>query len=188
MLAVVIALLSFVLNSLVVKYYIKSKNYSRPYILTLVGLDLISILFAMVPYVALSFINDISIFLIVLNTYVVAVNISFGLYLYPALFLAVDRFVVVIFPLKFRELKEKTRCFKVALFGTHFVVAVTDCVLQIVYKYNSFPSLVIKSVASVMNFFELLSVVVMYSTMVVMIIKTNREMAAARQTGTATNE
>ena len=114
--------------------------------------------------------------------FMVAVNFGFGLYLYPSLFLAVDRFVVVVFPLKFREMTWKIFFFKSALFGVHFVAAVADSVIQIVYKPGSFPSTVMKFIVIAMNLFELLALAVMYTTIVVMIIKTNRELAAARHT------
>ena len=150
-LAAVIAFLSFFLNALVVKFYIKSKQHCRSYILAFVGLDWFLILFGLGQFVALSFIDDISTFIVVLNMFMVATNFGFGLYLYPSLFLAVDRFVVVLFPLKFREMKFKVRCFKSILFGTHFSVAIFDSVLQLVYKPNSLPSRVTKSIASATN-------------------------------------
>ena len=186
-LAAVIAFLSFFLNALVVKFYIKSKQHCRSYILALVGLDWFLILFGLGQFVALSFIDDISTFIVVLNMFMVATNFGFGLYLYPSLFLAVDRFVVVIFPLKFREMKWKIFSFKTTLFGVHFAAAVADSVIQIVYKPGSFPSTVMKFIVIAMDLFELLALAVMYTTIVVMIIKTNRELAAARHTGIDNN-
>ena len=178
----VFVILTVFLNSLVLKHYLKLKEITRPYILALVGFDFISVLFGMIPYTVLNFVtHDVRLFEGIFAVCMVATSFTFGLYLYPSLFLAVDRFAVVIFPLKFREMTGKVRCFKAVLFAIQFLISIGDSYTMLVYGLHSVPSLFLKSMSIFINIIVLLALTIMYTTMVVMIIKTSQQMAPLKR-------
>ena len=181
-------ILTVFLNSLVLKHYFRLKEITRPYILALVGFDFVSVFFGLIPFTILNFVtHDVHVFHAFFAICMTSLSFTFGLYLYPSLFLAVDRFVVVLFPLKFRELTGKVRCFKAVLFAIQFLISIGDSYTMLVYGLHSVPSLFLKSMSIFINIIVLLALTIMYTTMVVMIIKTSRQMATSRQQGNAKN-
>ena len=90
--------LSISLNSLIMRHYLKKKTSNRPYVLTMVAIDLSLVLLVLVP----EFILDVStpdgshpyirVFLYFLT------NIGFGTYFYPSAFLCLDRCSAVFYP------------------------------------------------------------------------------------------
>ena len=183
-----IVILTIFLSSLVLKFYLKSKDYARPYILALVVIDFASVFFSLIPNVVLNFPSlDVEIFEVIFTFYLTSMALSFGLYLYPSFFLALDRFVVVLFPLKFREMTSYIRGIKFTLLGIHSFFIMLGVVVAELFGLNSPPSVVTKSIYNILNTFVLFSITVMYATMVVMIIKTSRQMASTMQHGNAKN-
>ena len=95
--------------------------------------------------------------------------------------MAVDRLLVIIFPLKFRKWSSIVRFVKCTLIGFHVIFIIFDTVIAEVYGLSSTPFAVSKAIFSFLTMFLLLSITVMYSTMVVFIIKASRKMAPAMQ-------
>ena len=187
-LAIVIALLTVFFNCLVIKFYLNTKECSRPYILALAGIDLGVVFCTLIPNILLTFVtNDAKLFEAIFTFYQTTVGLGFGLYLYPSLFLAVDRFFVVLFPLKFREMKVYVRCFKCAQLSIHVACIIIAVIFAGVYGSESLSFGVMKLIFISLLAFVLWSITVMYTTMVVMIIKTSRQMAPAMRRGTAKN-
>ena len=109
----VVVFLSITLNLLVLTFYRKSSDMTRVYVIALVLVDWTTIL-CFIPTIFLSYANldnDVkqSLFLFCL----IALNSGFGMYLYPSLFLALDRTLVVLFPLTFRDYVSKLRIVKI---------------------------------------------------------------------------
>ena len=119
--------------------------------------------------------------------YLTSLSLGFGLYLYPSLFLAVDRLLVILFPLKFRDWSGKVKFLKCTLIGLHVIFIVLGAIISEVYGIRSTPSAFFNAVFSFLTAFLLLSITVMYSTMAVIIIKSSRQMAHAIQRGNAKN-
>ena len=95
--------LSFSLNLVVLLFYRKSKEVTRLYILALVALDWIIVTLVLIPYTLVAyggFSDEVNVYLHFIST--VTFNNGFGLYLFPSLFLALDRVFVIRFPLTFR--------------------------------------------------------------------------------------
>ena len=183
-LSAVIAFLTVFLNSLVCKHYLNSKECTRPYILALVCIDLALVFSTLVSNVLLHLVTHNeklleAIFIFSQTTF----GLGFGLYLYPSLFLAVDRFVVVLFPLKYREMTGQIRCFKGVLLGIHATDIIADVIVSMLFGTFSLPSVITIFISMLLIIFVLLSITVLYSTMVGMIIKTSRQMAPALQRG-----
>ena len=110
-----------------------------------------------------------------------AINIGFGLYLFPSLFLAFDRVLVVMFPLTFRNHFGKLRMFKAVIFSIRFTLVIADSVFEIVFGMFASSSIVLKSINLGLLILVLLAIIVLYSTMAAQIVWSSKRMANSRQ-------
>ena len=108
---------------------------------------------------------------------------SFGFYLYPSLFLALDRILVVMFPLKFHKYEAKFRILKAVWLGTHFSFMVLNTVVDVMFGFDSFLSQVFEIMQTCIVLFVLLTITALYTTMVVQIIRSSKKMAESQQVG-----
>ena len=118
--AVILQICCVFFNSLVFLYYRKINDITRPYILSLIALDLLLGIVTLTSFVVVLGSKAFTTFVeIVYDIYYMSFVFGFGFYLYPSFFLACDRFLVVLFPLKFREHSGKLRVFKIVWFLIH---------------------------------------------------------------------
>ena len=106
----VIGILSFSLNLLVFLYDCKSRELTRSFILAYVLMDWSIIVSCFIPLIILWYTNFSHSFnQVVFVVFLLAINSGFGLYIYPSFFLALDRILVVMFPLTFHTYVAKLR-------------------------------------------------------------------------------
>ena len=180
-----VVVLSVSLNTLVFLYYRKSKEIIRLYVMAFVVMDWVIIISCFMPFLILKYANGIHIldrtaFFVLLIT----LHCGFGLYLCPPLFLAFDRILVVMFPLKFRRYVSKLRVVKAVWLGIHFMVTVSDAVNHFMFGFNSLPVKVLKLIALTISLLVLLLISVLYIIMALQIIRSSKKMKNSRQTGT----
>ena len=188
-LSLAVALLVVFLNALVFKYYISSKECTRPYILALVVIDVSLVFSTLVSNILINFVtHNTTLYKAIYIFSRTSSGLGFDLYLYPSFFLAVDRFIVIVFPLKFREMTGKVRCFKIILLGFHICDIFVALVVSTVYGTFALPSVITILLSMFMSVFVLLSISVLYTTMVVMIIKTSRQMAPLKRNNKQKNK
>ena len=182
LLFLLVAVLSLSLNIIVVLYYRKSKDITRFYILALVIMDWCIIALILMPLSILLYCNlsenlSQGLFFSVL----VGVNTVFSLYLYTSLFLALDRFLVVLFPLKFRDYVGKLRIFKAVWAGMHVIYSTLDSINQIVFGINSASFSIFKLISVSLTFFILTTISILYTIMAMQIIRSSKKLAKSRQ-------
>ena len=179
-----IIFLSFSLNLLVFLYYRKSNEVTRLYILAYVVIDGLSIASCFIPLFALWYV-DLSdgwnqiVFIFLIS----ALNSSFGLYLYPSLFLALDRFLVVMFPLTFHRYVTKLRIVKAVWLSLQVMFTFLNTANRVMLGIDSILSQILKILLTFTLIFVLLTICVVYTIMVVQIIRSSKKMATSRQVG-----
>ena len=183
-----IIFLSSFLNFFVLRFYWRVKDSTRPYILSLVALDSVAILFTLLPVsvvYCLEVKNLASV--IVLQLSFQCARYTFILYLYPSLFLALDRFLAVWFPHKFRILSPKFKKVKIFLVILTFVLVTINGSLQALNAHGS----VLNAVAGLLNLslivLQLVGSIVLYSLTAHRIFKSSRAMAANKHTTSERN-
>ena len=117
----------------VLSFYRKTTSKSRAYFIALAVLDLLSVWLGLAPKIALHFMdeNQTKVWLETVNIFIAIT--TFRLYLYPMLFLAVDRILVVKFPLTFTSYTRKVRGFKSCVLALNFLVNLLDITLDKVF-------------------------------------------------------
>ena len=131
-----IAFLSLFHNSFVIVFYRKTNTSARPYILLLAALDLKYVHFILLPNVGLGLMEE-SVAKTVLKTIRrYAGSCLFLLYLVPTFYLALDRFLAVFFPHKFKVLAPKMRPFKVGLFVVSILLNVAHFAIEMIIPGN----------------------------------------------------
>ena len=118
--------LAIVLNAFVIRHYSKERGSTRSYILALAFLDLSLSAFQVCASSIQLFVNES------LYIYMGMMRYSFSLmvfshYLYPSLFLAVDRFIAVAFPHKVFDISRKVRPFKFVLVSLNVLQFIAVC-------------------------------------------------------------
>ena len=177
---VIVILLIIISNLLVLIYYRKSKTSNRPYVLALVVLDFVSILF--VPPMELIFMykHDAA-YINFANIRLEIVNWVYLFYLVPSFFLAVDRFMAVFFPHKFKLWLKKIRNFKIVAFVVYcgFVLG-----FRVTYLIDSDLTIVFSATVSFCLFIVIvLGSFAMYIAMYVNLIRTAKSMKAMQMAG-----
>ena len=177
--AVVIVLTIF-FNTLVALYYRKAKTSNRPYVLALVVLDFVCVLFVL----PLIFIQNFE----QSNTFTAALeqvrNITgvwiFLLYLMPSFFLAVDRFMAVFFPHKFKLWSKKIRNFKI-------VFLLVYCIMIVLYQFTNYMESHLKAGVSILLACSLFTVVsssfAMYIGIYVNLVRASKKMQTMQNGG-----
>ena len=84
-----------IFNTLVFGFYRKLNEVTRPYILSLVSLDLLLGIVTLTSFVVAISSQSIYVAEIANHVYHISFIFGFGFYLYPSLFLACERFLVV---------------------------------------------------------------------------------------------
>ena len=172
--------ITIVLNVLVIRYYSKEKGSTRSNILALSYVDVI---FAALSFFAsliqLFFVNSLVYNVIDVIQFSIE-NVILSNYLYPSLFLAVDRFIAVAFPHKVKDLLNKVRPIKWVV----FVLNVLVVSVMISMKFVSFRgSKVVDSVLSLARFLllcvQLFGTSALYTTIVVLLIRSNKTLGKA---------
>ena len=116
-------------------------------------------------------------------TIFITTHSGFGMYIYPSLFLALDRVFIVLFPLKFRKYVGRLRIVKASLFSVKFTIGIVDSVNEVVFGMNSISNQVLKSMSLILNVFVLLTISALYSIMAVQIVRAGKKMANSKQAG-----
>ena len=122
-------------NPIVWWHYYGVKSSNRPYVLAFVLLDIGTAIFAMIPGVIKE--NVPSIPAAVRYAPNIWGVLSAAVYLYPSLFLALDRFLAVYFPHKFRVISGKTRAFKVGMVSLSVLNSVVLIYAELFIGYTS---------------------------------------------------
>ena len=169
-----------VLNAFVLRHYSKERGSTRSYILALVFLDLI---FSAVQVLASSiqlFVNEL------LYIYLGMIRFSlsalvFSHYLYPSLFLAVDRFIAVRFPHKVFSISRKVRPFKFVLVVLNLLAVIVRLFVELVLGPKFSVLLPIMKLV-VLGFLciQLLGCLALYSAVIVLLVKSGKTLKQAR--------
>ena len=180
-------LISIILNFFVLRYYWRVRDSTRPYILSLVALDSFTMLFALLPMSLVFYMRSEAqasfIILNFTNSFTRFVSIT---YLYPSLFLALDRFLAVQYPHKFRVLAPKLKRVKLAFVLCTFVYGIITGVLQMFFSVNSLMYVIGGSLNILVILSQLLGSIVLYSLTAYRVLKSGRKMAENRH-GTSEN-
>ena len=183
-LCILVVFLSFSLNTLVLLHYRKANGVTRTYILALVALDWSMILLCLIPYMFLKFVSlSVEIMTVLSLISTIAINSGFGIYLFPSLFLALDRVLVIMFPLTFRKYVGRMRMLKAVLVVIKLTVRVVDSVHEYFFGVFSFSNFVLKSINLCIFIAVLITIIILYTTMALQIIRSSRKLANSRQTG-----
>ena len=171
---VTVVLLQFTcvfLNVIVAMYYRKTSEATRPYILTLVAFDLMISIFALSSFAVLIS-NQVNTYinLYAFKVFTITFNFGFGLYLYPSFYLALDRFIIVTFPLNFRDHLTKLRVFKIFMFAIHFIDLAILSAAQVTYGQDNVAFHLGSMLAMVLFAFVFFTTSFMYAVMVFQII------------------
>ena len=172
----VLLALTLSLNPIVWWHYYGVKSSNRPYVLAFVVLDVGSAVFAMIPGVIKENVVNVEILPIAIfyapNTWG-AVNAA--VYLYPSLFLALDRFLAVYFPHKFREMSVKTRVFKIVMVSLSVMNSIGLILSESFLGYTSIVFLISLLIHWFLIALELVLSVVIYAAIVVKIVRSSQK-------------
>ena len=169
-------------NIPVFMYYHKLKEITRPYILSLIALDMLLGIVTLTSYVVLITSQSATVALISFRVFYITFVFGFGFYLYPSFYLALDRFIVVLFPLKFREYSGSLRVAKFVWFSINLANQVIICVARFMYGRDN---LAFKLTGFVSLLFVILvtaATMVLYVIMVIQIVRSNKKMSNSRNT------
>ena len=169
--------LSLVLNSLVFRHYFWSQARTKVYVLALIVLDLFSIVFNLVPKFVLYFVTDRAAFVVLSCIRFFTVVVLFGSYLYPSLFLALDRFLAVYFPHKFHLLFGRVRVGKIIAVSLNVAISSTDAVCTLLFGIKSSTALLVKAVNWLFLLTQLIVSVVLYVAIVVQLLTSSNKLA-----------
>ena len=167
----VIIFLSVFFNTLVAMYYRKAKTSNRPYVLALVVLDFVCVLFVVPVKLVTSLVDGSHVM------EMIRLDITFWVYLLyvtPSFFLAVDRFMAVFFPHKFKLWSKKIRNFKIVFFVIYCAL-----VLAFTVSYLLGPGLMIifgLMVAFIMLIVIVLGSFAMYIAIYVKLVRARKSM------------
>ena len=172
------------LNVIIVMYYRKTSEATRPYILTLVAFDLIIVIFALSSFaVIISNQANTYINLYAFKMFTITFNFGFGLYLYPSFYLALDRFIIVTLPLNFRDYLTMLRVLKFFMFAIHFMDLAILSAAQVTYGQDNVAFLLGSMLAIVLFAFVFLTTSFMYAVMVFQIIRSSSNMTNSTTAG-----
>ena len=171
----VLLALTLSLNPIVWWYYYRVKGGNRPYVLTFVVLDVGSAVFAMIPEIIKENVASTETLPVAVryapNTWGV---LSAAVYLYPSLFLALDRFLAVYFPHKFQLISGKTRVFKIVMVSLSVVNSVVMILAELLFGFSSVAFMLLLAVFWFLLVSQFISSVVIYAAIVVRIFKSSR--------------
>ena len=175
--------LPLVLNALVLKHYCAVRSASRPYVLALVALDLISVLFIVVPRLIMIYLQNRVAFLVLdWISYLFTVT-TFGNYLYASFYLAVDRCFAVWLPHKVHLISQKMKGVKIGVVMVNVSVGCMYVLLQFCFGFASTAAGVFRVLAWLFVAVQLFGSVFLYVVIVVMLLKAARKLQGSKHTG-----
>ena len=166
-------------NTFVFIYYRKIRETTRPYILSLIALDLLLVFVNLTSFVVI-LAGQYNYVLIPYKVSYMTFIFGFGFYLYPSFFLACDRFLVVLFPLKFKEYSLKVRIAKSIWLSVHFLCLFCLCVFKLVPNGEH---VLLKILNLIFVFYVIvltLATFLLYVILAAHIIRSNLEMSKLR--------
>ena len=107
-------------------------------------------------------------------------NVVFSSYLYPSLFLAIDRFIAVAFPHKVLDLSRKVRPVKWGLFVLNVLVISALILMRfIVFPGSQIVDSILRKVRFVLLCVQLFGTPILYTTIVVLLRRSNKTLGHA---------
>ena len=173
-----IMLVGFVLNATILRCYWRSTTTTSVYIRVLAVYDVCAL-------VALGFSKTLLIFEAlqheVANKVSVAVSTALGnFYLVGPLFLAIDRMLVVAFPLNFQQYETGIRILKTSIVFFHGVLFLVACIFITGLEYDKVWTRVIFSFLLISPLLQFVACIVLYTIIIVKIKMAERKMAQHR--------
>ena len=177
-----IMLVGFVLNATILRCYWRSTTTTSVYIRVLAVYDICALL-------ALAFNKSLLVFEALHHevSYKVsqAISATFAnFYLVGPLFLAMDRMLVVAFPLKHKQYKGKMRDFKTLIVTCNSVLMLMACIFITGLDYDNVWTKTIFAVVSTSLLLQFVACIVFYTIIVVKIKMAERKMAQHRHNST----
>ena len=174
----VILVVCVLCNTLVAMYYRKAKTSNRPYVLALVVLDFVGVLFIVPTVLVTQLVKGTGVLEMI--RYEVGMWV-YILYVTPSFFLAVDRFMAVFFPHKFKLWSKKIRNFKIVAF-------VVYSVLVLAFRVTDFVGSDLSLVFGLMVSFKMIILIVlgsfaMYIAIYVKLARARKNMEAMQSGG-----
>ena len=168
-------------NSLVFIYYRKINDITRPYILSLIALDLLLGIVTLTSFVIVLCSNAFTNFVeIVYDVFYISFVFGFASYLYPSLFLACDRFLVVLYPLKFKDYIGKMRVAKFVWISIHLINQISLSLFRFIFGVGNILYKVTSAVSTLFIIVVTLGTCFLYVIMIVKIIRSSRKIAKSR--------
>ena len=161
-------------------YYRKLNEITRPYILSLITLDLPLGMVTLISFVVVIASKSMHVSVLAYKVYSISFVFGFGLYHYPSFFLACDRFLAVIFPLKYNDHCVKLRVTKIVFFSINFINQFSVIVFNAMYGFEHALVRLTTLVSVFCNIFVTLATFFLYFIMVVQIIRSSRKMAKSQ--------
>ena len=173
-----IMLVGFVLNATILRCYWRSTTTTSVYIRVLAVYDICAL-------AALGFSRTLLIFEALQHEIAekvsVAVSSALGnFYLVGPLLLAIDRMLVVAFPLNFKQYEGGVRILKTAIVLFHGVLMLMACIFIIGLEYDNVWSKIIFALLSISLLLQLVACIVLYTIIIVKIKMQERKMAQHR--------
>ena len=175
-----IILLSVVLNSFVIAFYKKAKTSNRSYVLALALLDFLSVIFCLFPQILEAIVpNDSAKYFFDRLASFFVVNL-FNFYMFPSLFLAVDRFFAVFYPHKFKIFAPKIRKGKIVILVLSSSFQLLRIIVYFLTGEKSVLSVALEFIAFTWIFVQVVTSTILYVAIAVKILRSNKKMAENR--------
>ena len=174
--AIILGLMSSVavLNALIIRYYSKNGGSIRSYILALAMLDLFVAFINVVTSLLELIDNEFLYSLLGVARFSISVTF-FNIYLYPSLFLALDRCIAVAFPHKLISVLHKVRPAKFALVACNIAAVIPNIFAELGFGTKLF-LLVTNLVTLVFLCIQLFGCLALYCTVVVLLLRDGKNL------------
>ena len=172
--------LTIVLNILVIRFYSKQKGSTRSNILALAYVDVIFAAFSVfVSLIQLLFVGSLVYNIFELVQFSIEL-VVFSNYLYPSLFLAIDRLIAVAFPHKVKDLSRKVRPIKWGLLVLN-VLVISSLILMrfIVLPGSQVVYLILNPLRFVLLCVQRFGTPILYTTIVVLLLRSDKTLGHA---------
>ena len=174
--------ITIIFNVLVIRYYSKGKGSTRLNILALSYVDVIFAVFSVfASLIQLLFVNSLGCKVIEVVHFSIEV-VVFSNYLYPSLFLAVDRFIAVAFPHKVMDLSRKVQPIKWGLLVSNVLVVFTHLLLKFVAfpgSAGTVPYLLLRMARLLFFGIQLFGTFALYMMTAVLLFRSNKTLGQA---------
>ena len=171
---------TLVLNILVIRFYSNGKGSTRSNILALSYIDVLLAVISSLAFLLQLVVVDKLLFNVISVVQYSIENVVFSNYLYPSLFLAVDRFIAVSFPHKVLGLSRKIRPIKFVFVVLNILVVTAMILMRLVAFPGSEIALSAFNLARLLFLcVQLFGTLALYSTIVVLLIRSNKALRHA---------